>query len=576
MLTSCVRYLGSGFLPLALLGLALGACGGDSLPATPDGGKGDKGAVDAAQFDGPKADGPASDGVIPPDQAEPPDSYTGDYGDIGAGVCGNGKVESDETCDTAIAAGLPGACITDCDDGVACTTDTLSGGGTCQASCGHTFVVTCDPTTSDGCCPKTCTSATDIDCAATATCGDGVLDKGESCDTAIPAGTFGACPADCDDGDTCTQDDLLGQGCNVTCSNTQLKCKALVKDGCCPAGCTILTDPDCPFLKLCGNGKLDLGETCDTAIPAGQKGACPTKCDDGNACTADTFTGANCNLACSYTQITQCKPLLKDGCCPLGCTALKDADCTATNLCGNGTVDKGETCDTAIAVGKPGACPATCDDGNDCTTDKFTGSKCTLACSNATITQCNKLLKDGCCPTGCTFFNDADCSLLNLCGNGKIDKGETCDTAIPAGQLGACPTSCDDKLACTIDSFTGSACTLACAHKQITGCSGLLKPDGCCPPGCTALNDADCKVTNLCGNGKVDAGETCDTAIPAGQVGACPTTCDDGKPCTIDLFTGSACTLACSHLGIKSCSGLKSDGCCPLNCTPLTDVDCKK
>jgi hypothetical protein len=26
----------------------------------------------------------------------------------------------------------------------------------------------------------------------------------------------------------------------------------------------------------------------------------------------------------------------------------------------------------------------------------------------------------------------------------------------------------------------------------ITSCSGTLTKDGCCPPGCSLLNDADC------------------------------------------------------------------------------------
>ena len=38
-------------------------------------------------------------------------------------------------------------------------------------------------------------------------------------------------------------------------------------------------------------------------------------------------------------------------------------------LCGNGAIDDGETCDTAIAAGDEGACPASCDDGKECTTD---------------------------------------------------------------------------------------------------------------------------------------------------------------------------------------------------------------
>ncbi len=51
-----------------------------------------------------------------------------------------------------------------------------------------------------------------------------------------------------------------------------------------------------------------------------------------------------------------------------------------------------------------------------------------------------------------------------------------------------------------------------------------------------------------CGNGLVDPGETCDTAIPAGAPGACPPpNCDDHVPCTKDMPSGSGCTAKCEH-----------------------------
>ncbi len=91
-------------------------------------------------------------------------------------------------------------------------------------------------------------------------------------------------------------------------------------DGCCPAGCTLATDSDCS--PACGDGVVSAGETCDPPS------SCPTSCSDGNACTIDTMTGspANCNVACSHQAITQC--LGGDGCCPAGCTAATDGDCS--------------------------------------------------------------------------------------------------------------------------------------------------------------------------------------------------------------------------------------------------------
>lgn len=74
---------------------------------------------------------------------------------------------------------------------------------------------------------------------ASPTCGDGQLDPGETCD---PPST---CATTCDDADACTTDLTSGASaqCNVACSHTPVT--ACVADGCCPAGCTSATDPDC-------------------------------------------------------------------------------------------------------------------------------------------------------------------------------------------------------------------------------------------------------------------------------------------------------------------------------------------
>jgi alpha-L-arabinofuranosidase len=149
---------------------------------------------------------------------------------------------------------------------------------------------------------------------------------------------------------------------------------------------------------------------------------------------------------------------------------------TTPTSCGNGVVDSGETCDP------PGTCPAMCDDGNACTANQQLGTAqaCNVSCTYNAIVICSS--GDGCCPAGCSFSTDADCSAS--CGNSVVDSGETCDP--PA----SCPASCDDGLACTLDQLTGSAenCNVACSNTTITACTS---GDGCCPMGCGAT-DADC------------------------------------------------------------------------------------
>jgi hypothetical protein len=299
-----------------------------------------------------------------------------------------------------------------------------------------------------------------------------------------------------------------------------------------------------PLLETeCDNGILEEGEECDSAIQGGP-GTCPEACNDNNACTTDELVGAECQRRCEYTAIAGC-----------------------TNGCGNGAVEVGETCDTAIAAGQAGACPASCDDGNSCTTESVAGTDCNQLCEYSPVTTCSGDTQDGCCAADCNANNDSDCS--PTCGNGAVEVGETCDTAIDAAAPGACPADCDDKNSCTNDQLTGSACGASCTHNPVTACGA--QADGCCPAGCNANNDGDCSPS--CGNGVTESGETCDTAIAAGLPGACPTTCDDGNACTIDIFVGGTCGLSCSNSGLTTCN-IVSDGCCPIGCDANTDADC--
>lgn len=84
--------------------------------------------------------------------------------------------------------------------------------------------------------------------------------------------------------------------------------------------------------SICGNGIKEQNELCDTAIAAGQPGACPTTCNDNQSCTADTLSSANCTAHCVFTTITSCIWPIKDGCCPSGCTVTTDEDCKPTFL----------------------------------------------------------------------------------------------------------------------------------------------------------------------------------------------------------------------------------------------------
>jgi hypothetical protein len=341
-------------------------------------------------------------------------------------VCGDGEVHpTDELCDTAIAMGEPGACPTagDCGDGDPCTGDRLLDEGTCRARCESVTIDTCAH--GDGCCPVGCAPATDSDCSAV--CGDGLIGAGEQCDTGISPGDPGSCPTACADQNPCTEDTLVSAGsCTAHCEFPVIT-DFLGGDGCCPQGGDATVDSDCT--EVCGNGVVEPSEQCDTGIGAGQTGACPqttADCDDSDPCTTDSLESAGtCQAHCDHETVTALQD--GDGCCPAGGSSLTDDDCPVA--CGNGVVEAGETCDSGISSGSPGACPtaADCDDQLSCTIDSVVNDgTCQAECDHQAITACTG--GDGCCPSGCDPSSDSDCQ--GVCGDGTLDGGETCDTGI--------------------------------------------------------------------------------------------------------------------------------------------------
>ncbi|NOY94749.1 MAG: DUF4215 domain-containing protein [Deltaproteobacteria bacterium] len=252
----------------------------------------------------------------------------------------------------------------------------------------------------------------------------------------------------------------------------------------------------------CGDGVVSGAESCDTAIAAGEAGACPSSCDDGDFCTTDSLSGEACTAACDHGPITAF--VNGDLCCPSGASSLDDTDCAA--VCGNGLLEGGEACDTTIAAGEAGACPtiASCDDSDFCTTDSVSAAgSCDAACAYADVTA----FVDGdmCCPPGGTISTDSDC--VATCGDGVVSGSERCDTAIASG-AGVCPTtaSCDDGDPCTTDGLRqAGTCNARCRNTLITT---PTNGDMCCPAGANQTTDSDCAP--VCGNSVIESGETCD------------------------------------------------------------------
>jgi hypothetical protein len=476
--------------------------------------------------------------------------------------CGNGRVDPGETCDTAIAAGNPGACPTpDCDH-VPCLR-LMTTGNACTATC----VEITTPIPDDRCCPANTTAALDSDCSAD--CNNGTVDPGETCDTAITAGSPGACPAsptDCATGDPCSKDQLISAGtCSAICVHLPVTMTSkTVPDGCCPPGANFATDADCQ--PVCGNGVLESGENCEVSISPLALGGCPASCDDNMIMTTDFLVGSGCQATCQHTPTN---PISGDGVCLPGFDHATDSDCPSR--CGNGVLEPGEVCEGTTG---PTACPTKCaappsacllvtlvGDASDCSAHCVTTPVPYGACSAQS---------DGCCPAGCDGSNDPDCPPTPPCGDGALEPtlGELCDTGIAPGKKKACPTSCpDDGDPCTQEILlSAGTCAARCVVVPIT----VPKAgDGCCPYGANFDVDPDCQPK--CGNGVVERpAESCDYAVP----GSCPDTCPPAGSCTVVTQVGMSgdCSASCVTQTIVGCLG--GDGCCPPDCTALTDSDC--
>ncbi len=421
--------------------------------------------------------------------------------------CSNGAEDTGEACDDGNLTDGDG-CSATCtiEDGFECTG---FGAGTCSAICGDGMMVgdeVCDDgfTTACGACNADCTAV-----GSTVVCGDDVTcTDTEACDDGNTVDGDG-CTMDCsmiETGWVCTMDEP--SVCAMTCGNGMIDMGETCDDGNntngdgCAAACQAERGYMCvgaPSVcsTTCGDGMLAGDETCDdgnTADGDGCTGACDALedewiCTDEVSTMPATMPDTTCVPRCG-DNIMVTGEACDDGnettelACPYGmasCT-LCNADCSMEltltgNVCGDGVVDAvNETCDVGTPVANDG-CSDTCqaESGYTCT---GAPSTCVTTCGDGVIAGsevCDDNSDDGIgCAMGCggdaTGWNCSGAPLSvcsEICGDGMVVGSEMCDD----GNMDACGL-------CQSTTCASAPVTYAAATGSITVGPGNLTGDG--------------------------------------------------------------------------------------------------
>lgn len=398
-----------------------------------------------------------------------------------AAACGDGHVDPGEECD--------GNCPTErteCPAPNACERVVLNGSAAkCDARCETSSISMC--ANGDGCCPLGCKHANDTDCSAT--CGDGVLDEGETCE---PRSVDHPCPtrADCDDGNPCTDDKLSGsvEQCNVLCAPAPLSRMPI----------------DCDDGNPCTDDKTVESSTSCTYECVSSSPRRPTgSCDDDDPCTDDTpvMSATSCAVECPHKRR---QPPAAN--CADNDPCTDDAPVLSTTSCEYECPHKRR---------QPPA--ANCDDGNPCTDD--TPAMSTTSCAY----ECpwTPAPAGTACGGGRMCSREGVCQAppAPVCGDGMVEAGEACEVTDKSSQWScvACQQSrmytgcltgndCDRSTPlCHVPTgVSGGACTASCSTDAncpapLAGLKAALCVAGQCKPTCTRGDD--CPAGTACVSG---------------------------------------------------------------------------
>ncbi len=313
-------------------------------------------------------------------------------------------------------------------------------------------------------------------------------------------------------GETCDDGNSApGDGCSGVCQ---------IEPGySCP-----VAGQSCVKIWVCGNGVIDPGETCDDGNTTSNDG-CSSTCqvETGWMCSGGTVRGAmgDGGTAVDSGAVDASAPVSK----------------CVEDRCGDGIVETsaGEACDDGNNVSGDG-CSSTCqvEPGWSCPTP---GASCVAAkCGDGVIAGAetcddgNAVLGDGCSSTcqvepGWVCPSPRTKCVAASCGDGIVAGNEQCDLGAGNGPSTGCSSTC------TLE--PGFACSNAGTPPK-TSCHATTCGDGIkegfeeCDDGSpTCTIEPHCtggKCTAVCGDGLVFPGEACDDGNTISGDG-CSSTC---------------------------------------------------
>ncbi len=412
-----------------------------------------------------------------------------------AGVCGDGVVVGDETCDDAnddATDGCDACAVTDgwyCGNGTTCDDE-----GRCSRS-----TIWCYPVCGDG------------EVLGDEECDDGNNESGDGCSRRVLSEWCAEELAQADAGDI-TLDDV-----NPSCRG----CRVETGYGCDATGCS----------PVCGDGLIVGDETCDDGNTVGNDGCVDCEREDGWFCPAD-FT---CDEFGCFSSTIFCYPQCGDG------LVVGDETCDDSNLDWNDGCSGRIMSDwCARSFAQLAAGEITADDvSSGCygCTDEVCGDG--FRQDNEACDDGNTADGDG-CASDCTSVEDGfDCfdtqdgsQCRPECGDGLLVGAETCDDGNDNGGDG-CDSDCKPEFGFVCDTV-GAPCEAICGDGYWVGeeqCDDGNTEDGDgCPSDCGSWED----------------GWTCQpTEGSYGAQGCCSTETNDFESCEL-LDDGMDCPDACS------------------------------